>query len=273
MPAILVEEVDARPAAVVRWGRRLRAAHPALVPILSVCVLTLVWQIAAGFFPPVLFPTPAMVGRAFVQELLAGRLVGDVLASLARIASGFAIGCTIGATTGLAMGFVPLVRRFLDPYIQFGRFVPSISLLSPALVWFGIGEGSKLFLITYTTTFIVLLNTLAAVFNVPRNKIRAAQCLGATRAQLFRLVILPASLHGIFTGMRVGMGLSFTTVVAAEMIAADSGLGYLIINSRLWFQTDVIFVGIIALGTLGYLADKGFQALIHRLAWRYAPTN
>jgi NitT/TauT family transport system permease protein len=257
---------------VARW-RRLRAAHPALIPILSVCVLTVVWQVAAGFFPPVLFPTPLMVARAFVKELVAGRLLGDVLASLGRIASGFALGCAIGATTGLAMGFVPFVRRFLDPYIQFGRFVPSISLLSPALIWFGIGEGSKLFLITYTTTFIVLLNTLASVFNVPRNKIRAAECLGATRAQLFRLVVLPASLHGIFTGMRVGMGLSFTTVVAAEMIAADAGLGYLIINSRLWFHTDVIFVGIIMLGTLGYTADKAFQALIHRVAWRYAPTN
>jgi ABC-type nitrate/sulfonate/bicarbonate transport system permease component len=107
---------------------------------------------------------------------------------------------------------------------------------------------------------------------VPRNKLRAAQSLGATRLQLFRLVVLPASLHGIFTGMRVGMGLSFTTVVAAEMIAAESGLGYLIINSRVWFHTDVIFVGIITLGTLGYLADRTFQGLVHRLA-RYAPTN
>jgi NitT/TauT family transport system permease protein len=236
--------------------------------------MTLAWQaISATFFPPVLFPTPVMVAKAFVKELAAGRLVTDILASLGRILTGFALGCTIGAATGLLMGFVPLARRFLDPYIQFGRFVPSISLLSPALIWFGIGEGSKLFLITYTTTFIVLLNTLAAVFNVPRNKLRAAQSLGATRFQLFRLVVLPASLHGIFTGMRVGMGLSFTTVVAAEMIAAETGLGYLIINSRLWFHTDVIFVGIITLGTLGYLADKTFQALVQRLAWRYAPTN
>jgi NitT/TauT family transport system permease protein len=251
-----------------------RAAQPALIPIASVCVVTLAWQfVSATFFPAVLFPTPVLVAKAFVKELGSGRLLGDVLASLARIASGFALGCAIGATTGLVMGFVPFARRFLDPYIQFGRFVPSISLLSPALIWFGIGEGSKLFLITYTTTFIVLLNTLAAVFDVPPNKVRAAQSLGATRWQLFRLVVLPASLHGIFTGMRVGMGLSFTTVVAAEMIAAETGLGYLIINSRLWFHTDVIFVGIIALGTLGYLADKAFQAAIHRLAWRYAPTN
>ena len=251
-----------------------RGAHPALIPVVSVCVLVVVWQVvSATFFPPVLFPTPVMVGKALIGETLSGRLVTDSLVSLRRIFAGFVVGCTIGAGLGLLMGVVSLARRFLDPYIQFGRFVPSISLLSPALIWFGIGEGSKLFLITYTTTFIVLLNTLGAVANVPRNKIRAAQSLGATRWQLFRLVVLPASLHGIFTGMRVGMGLSFTTVVAAEMIAADSGLGYLIINSRLWFQTDVVFVGIIALGTLGYLADKTFQALIQRLAWRYAPTN
>jgi NitT/TauT family transport system permease protein len=271
------KSVSDRPSAAVMAAgpSRPRAGlHPVAIPVLSVVLLTLAWQaVSTAFFPPVLFPPPTLVARAFVNELLSGRLLGDALASLGRIFAGFTMGCALGAGTGLVMGFVPFARRFLDPYIQFGRFVPSISLLSPALIWFGIGEGSKLFLITYTTTFIVLLNTLAAVFSVPRNKIRAAQCLGATRAQLFRLVVLPASLHGIFTGMRVGMGLSFTTVVAAEMIAADAGLGYLIINSRLWFHTDVIFVGIIALGTLGYLADKAFQGLIHRVAWRYAPTN
>ena len=252
-----------------RWG-----VPGALVPVVSVVALLLLWQLVAwALFPPVLFPTPVLVGKAFLNELASGRLLRDAGISLARIFGGFTLGCLLGAGTGLLMGYVRLARLALDPYIQFGRFVPSISLLSPALIWFGIGEGSKLFLITYTTTFIVLLNTLAAVVTVPRNKIRAAQCLGATRAQLFRLVVLPASLHGIFTGMRVGMGLSFTTVVAAEMIAAEAGLGFLIINSRLWFQTDVVFVGIITLGLLGYLADKTFQALIRRLAWRYAPGN
>lgn len=263
-------------ARAVAAPRRLSgwALPAALVPLLSVAALILVWQVIAwALFPPVLFPTPVLVGRALVKELVAGRLLGDIAVSLARIFGGFALGCLLGAGTGLLMGYVPAARRALDPYIQFGRFVPSISLLSPALIWFGIGEGSKLFLITYTTTFIVLLNTLTSVLTVPRNKMRAAQCLGATRGQLFRLVVLPASLHGIFTGMRVGMGLSFTTVVAAEMIAAEAGLGFLIINSRLWFQTDVVFVGIIMLGALGYLADKTFQAIIRGAAWRYAPTN
>jgi NitT/TauT family transport system permease protein len=266
---------NARPAPIATGARPRRLGIPAvLVPLVSIAALLLVWQlVSAAFFPPVLFPTPVMVGKALVAETASGRLLRDSLVSLRRIFAGFALGCAIGASLGLLMGSVRLARRALDPYIQFGRFVPSISLLSPALIWFGIGEGSKLFLITYTTTFIVLLNTLGAVLTVPRNKLRAAQCLGATRWQLFRLVVLPASLHGIFTGMRVGMGLSFTTVVAAEMIAADTGLGYLIINSRLWFQTDVVFVGIITLGTLGYLADKAFQALIHRLAGQYAPTH
>jgi len=268
-----VEKAEPAPATAARRPRRF-GLPAALVPVASVAALLLVWQVvSATFFPPVLFPTPVMVGKAFVAEIASGRLLRDSLVSLRRIFAGFALGCAIGASLGLLMGSVRLARQALDPFIQFGRFVPSISLLSPALIWFGIGEGSKLFLITYTTTFIVLLNTLGAVLTVPRNKIRAAQSLGATRWQLFRLVMLPASLHGIFTGMRVGMGLSFTTVVAAEMIAADTGLGFLIINSRLWFQTDVVFVGIITLGVLGYLADKAFQALIHRLAGRYAPTH
>jgi NitT/TauT family transport system permease protein len=248
--------------------------RPILLPLLSIGILLVIWQIVAwAFFPPVLFPTPVMVVQGAIKEFMAGRLFLDIVVSLARIAAGFTLGSLLGAGIGLLMGYLPVARQLLDPLINFGRFVPSISLLSPAIIWFGIDEGSKLFLITYTTTFIVLLNTLTSVLTVPRNKIRAAQCLGATRSQLFRFVILPASLHGIFTGMRVGMGLSFTTVVAAEMIAADKGLGFVIINSRLWFQTDVVFVGIILLGVLGYLADKAFQSLIHRLAWRYAPAN
>ena len=112
---------------------RMRAL---LVPLLSVVAVLVVWQIVSmTFFPPVLFPTPVMVGRALVTELTSGRLVGDVLASLGRIVTGFVIGCSIGAATGLLMGFIPFARRFLDPWIQFGRFVPSISLLSPALIW------------------------------------------------------------------------------------------------------------------------------------------
>ncbi|HET7378788.1 MAG TPA: ABC transporter permease [Gaiellales bacterium] len=267
-------ERTAPAAAAPRPAARRLGVPAAVVPVLSIVAVLVVWQVvSAMFFPPVLFPTPLMVGKALVTEVLSGRLLVDSLVSLRRIFAGFVLGCLIGASLGLLMGSTRLARQALDPYIQFGRFVPSISLLSPALIWFGIGEGSKLFLITYTTTFIVLLNTLGAVLSVPRNRIRAAQSLGATRWQLFRLVTLPASLHGIFTGMRVGMGLSFTTVVAAEMIAADTGLGFLIINSRLWFQTDVVFVGIITLGVLGYLTDKVFQALIHRLAGRYAPTH
>jgi NitT/TauT family transport system permease protein len=269
-----VASADRTAAPAVTDGRRRLGVPAALAPVLSVGALLLVWQVvSATFFPPVLFPTPVMVGRAMITEIASGRLLTDTAVSLRRIGAGFLLGCAVGAGLGLLMGSVRLARRTLDPYIQFGRFVPSISLLSPALIWFGIGEGSKLFLITYTTTFIVLLNTLNAVLTVPRNKLRAAQSLGATPWQLFRLVMLPASLHGIFTGMRVGMGLSFTTVVAAEMIAADTGLGFLIINSRLWFQTDVVFVGIITLGALGYLTDTLFQTLIHRLAGRYAPTH
>src|SRR5437899_2146281 len=169
---------------------RGRLGIPAvLVPVLSVCALVLLWQVvSATFFPPVLFPTPVMVGKALVGEIVSGRLLKDSVVSLRRIFAGFVLGCTIGAGLGLLMGAVRLARRGLDPFIQFGRFVPSISLLSPALIWFGIGEGSKLFLITYTTTFIVLLNTLAPVLSVPRNEIRAAQSLFAAHTDFIARV-------------------------------------------------------------------------------------
>ena len=147
--------------------------------------------------------------------------------------------------------------------MQFFRFVPSLAWLTPVVIWFGIGETSKVLIIVYTTMFIVLINTMVGVSHIAPNKLRAAACLGATPFKTFIFVTLPATLPFILTGMRLAMGNSFATVVAAEMIAADSGLGYLIFNSRLWMATDKIFIGIVCLGALG-LADRPPFPLSHR---------
>jgi len=191
--------------------------------------------------------------------------------SLQRILAGFVAGSAIAAPMGLLMGSIRKVRVIFDPYTQFFRFVPSIAWLTPVVLWFGIGETPKVLIIIYTTTFIVLINTMVGVSNIAPNKLRAAASLGATPVKAFFHVTLPATLPFILTGMRLAMGNSFATVVAAEMIAADAGLGYLIFNSRLWMATDKIFIGIVCLGALGLMTDRFFRYLIVRFAHQYGP--
>jgi NitT/TauT family transport system permease protein len=190
---------------------------------------------------------------------------------MSRILVGFALGSAIAVPIGLLMGNVPVVRSFLQAYIEFFRYIPALSLVTLAMIWFGIGEASKVFLITYGTVFIVTINTIAGIASIPVAKLRAARSLGASQRQMFLYVTLPASVPFILTGMRIAMGAAFTTIVAAEMVAAQSGLGFLIFSSRLYMQTDAIFVGIVALGILGFLTDALMRRIILLVARRYAP--
>jgi NitT/TauT family transport system permease protein len=198
-----------------------------------------------------------------------GILFYHVGVSLARIAVGFLLGTVVGVPLGLAMGLFRPIAVVLEPYVQFFRFVPPVAWIIPAILWFGIGETSKIFLIFYTTVFLVLFNTMAGVAAIARNQIRSAECFGARPWQLFLWVSLPATMPYVLTGMRLGMGNSFAAVVGAEFIAAQAGLGYLIIDSGTWMATDRMFAGMLTLGLLGILADQLFRAITRRWASRY----
>jgi ABC-type nitrate/sulfonate/bicarbonate transport system permease component len=243
-----------------------------LIYLASIASLIVLWHvISTTFFKPQFFPPPLLVLQTGREMLESGELFEHVNISLQRILAGFLIGSAIAAPAGLLMGSIPIVRAIFDPYVQFFRFVPSLAWLTPVVIWFGIGETSKVLIIVYTTIFIVLINTMVGVSHIAPNKLRAAACLGATPLKAFIFVTLPATLPFILTGMRLAMGNSFATVVSAEMIAADSGLGYLIFNSRLWMATDKIFIGIVCLGALGLSTDRFFRYLIVRFAHQYGP--
>jgi ABC-type nitrate/sulfonate/bicarbonate transport system permease component len=249
---------------------KLKGEH--LLYAASIAGMIVLWHvIATTFFKPQFFPGPAVVFATGVEMVQSHELFEHIAISLQRILAGFFAGSAIAAPIGLLMGSIRKVRVILDPYTQFFRFVPSIAWLTPVVLWFGVGEISKVLIIVYTTTFIVLINTMVGVANIAPNKLRAAACLGATPVKAFFHVTLPATLPFILTGMRLAMGNSFATVVAAEMIAADTGLGYLIFNSRLWMATDRIFIGIVCLGTLGLITDRFFRYLIVRFAHQYGP--
>jgi ABC-type nitrate/sulfonate/bicarbonate transport system permease component len=233
-----------------------------------------IWHTASVYLlNSVLFPPPGRVVVKAIELAQDGTLWENASVSLQRIALGFFFGSAIGIPLGLAIGSFALVRRILEPYTEFLRFIPATALITVAVIWFGIGEGSKIFLIIYTTVFIVIINTAAGVSAVAPNKIRAARSLGASRSQVFGYVALPATVPYILTGMRLAMGNSFVTIIAAELVAANAGLGKMIWDARLYMLVDQIFVALLVLGLLGFTADRLFRWGIYVFAGRFSPVT
>jgi ABC-type nitrate/sulfonate/bicarbonate transport system permease component len=236
--------------------------------------LFLLWHVAAVYvLNSVLFPPPARVIAKAFELARDGTLWENASISLQRILLGFLFGSLIGIPLGLTIGSFRVVRGILEPYTEFLRFIPATALITIAVIWFGIGEGSKIFLIIYTTVFIVIISTAAGVSAVAPNKIRAARSLGASRTQVFWFVALPATVPYILTGMRLAMGNSFVTIIAAELVAANAGLGKMIWDARLYMLVDQIFVALLVLGLLGFTADRLFRWSIYAFAGRFSPVT
>ena len=236
--------------------------------------LFVLWHLASIYLvSSVLFPPPTIVLRKAVILVRNGVLLEHLWASVQRILIGFFAGSLLGIPIGLAMGSFRPVRQVLEPYTEFLRFIPSVAMITVAVIWFGIGEASKIFLIIYTTIFIVILNTAAGVSAIANNKIRAAQALGATRGQIFFHVALPATVPYILTGTRLAMANSFTTIVAAELIAANEGLGKMLWDGRMFMLVDDIFVSLVSLGLLGFAVDRTFRWSIYTFAGKYSPAT
>ncbi len=253
-------------------ARRLWTTYGAYA--LGFASLFAIWQLASLYLVgSVLFPPPTLVFKKGLVLAENGVLLGHLAASLQRILAGFVAGSLLGIPIGLAMGSFRPVRKLLEPYTEFLRFIPSVAMITVAVIWFGIGEASKIFLIIYTTIFIVILNTAAGVSAIAPNKIRAAESLGATPAQIFFHVALPATVPYILTGMRLAMANSFTTIVAAELIAANDGLGKMLWDGRLFMLVDEIFVSLVTLGLLGFATDRLFRWSIYTFAGKYSPAG
>jgi len=267
-------DVAVRAPLLVRVLGYIKASSGALPYAVSFGILLLIWHIVATFLvKSILFPSPISVAAELLKLIENGTLIENIWASLKRILSGFVLGAAIAIPIGLSMGSFSLARKFIEPWTEFLRFVPATAMITTAVIWFGIGEGSKIFLITYATIFIIILNTAAGVSSISVSKIRAARSLGASNSQLFFLVTLPATVPFILTGMRLAMANSFVTIVAAEMVAANDGIGVMIWNGRMFMLINEIFAALITLGVLGFCADRLFRIGIYRYARRYAPVT
>lgn len=223
-----------------------------VIPWIAAIIL---WHVASLFTKPDYLPGPIQTLIGAKELLSDGSLFLFVGVSFRRVLTGWVLGTLVSVPLGLVIGRWRLFKEFIEPFLHFFRFIPAISFITLFILWFGIGEQSKIALIMYATAFIVTINTAQGVMAVGEDKIRAARSLGASDIQILFSVIVPAAVPFIFTGIRLAMGNSFMAIVGAEMIAAKEGVGYLIWNSRMYFKTDWMFVGLLSLGLMGFTAD------------------
>ncbi len=224
--------------------------------IITWILIILIWEIASKFNTPEFLPGPLATLKGLRELIDRGVLWDDVRISLQRVGIGWIRGIIIAVPAGLLIGRFKPIRFLFEPFINFFRFVPAIGFLTLFLMWFGVGEASKLMLITYASVFPIMINTIAAVSGIDPVKYQAAESLGASPLQSFFTVTVPGSVPGIFTGIRLGLSGAIISIVSAEMLAASEGIGYLIYTSRLYYRTDWIFTGIVVLGLFGFIADK-----------------
>jgi NitT/TauT family transport system permease protein len=250
--------------------RHLLQTGPALALIAAVVAL---WWGAVALSGSVIFPTPAQVLAGLAQLALDGTLWIHIAASLLRVAGGFALAVIAAVPLGLWMGRVPAAWRALNPLFQILRPISPIAWIPLTILWFGVGDASPVFLIFLAAVFPMIVQTAAGVRAIERRYLDAADNFGVPRAVLLRQVIVPAVLPEVVVGMRIGLGVAWLVVVAAEMIAPHSGLGYLIIDARnAGNRYDLVVAGMTVIGLIGLLLDWAMRLLerLPSVRWRYA---
>jgi NitT/TauT family transport system permease protein len=248
---------------------KIKESLPAMAVI---AVLLAAWWVIVVETRSVIFPTPWQVVTGTVELIRDGTLWTHIGASLMRVGVGFSLAVLVAVPLGLWLGWVKGAYVTLNPLFQILRPISPIAWIPIAILWFGVGNASPIYLIFISSVFPMIVQTTAGVHTIERRYLRAAQNFGVTRYTLFRLVVIPAVLPQIIVGMRIGLGVAWLVVVAAEMIALRSGLGYLIIDSRnAGNRYDLVIAGMIIIGLIGLLLD-GVMRLLERLKsvrWRY----
>ncbi|WP_371974573.1 taurine ABC transporter permease TauC [Lelliottia nimipressuralis] len=266
--SIVFSEKRAGKRFTLRWpfSRQITLSAGTLVVLLAIW-----WAVAAQqWVSPLFLPPPGQVLTKLVsiagpQGFMDATLWQHLAASLGRILVALLAAVIVGIPVGIAMGLSPTVRGILDPLIELYRPVPPLAYLPLMVIWFGIGETSKILLIYLAIFAPVAMSALAGVKSAQQVRIRAAQSLGASRAQVLWFVILPGALPEILTGLRIGLGVGWSTLVAAELIAATRGLGFMVQSAGEFLATDVVLAGIAVIAVIAFSLELGLRALQRRL--------
>jgi NitT/TauT family transport system permease protein len=249
---------------------RLRQVLPSVTVI---ALLLTAWWVVVVVTGSVIFPTPWQVVTGTVELIENGTLWTHIGASLFRVATGFLLAVVIAVPLGLWMGWVKGAFITLNPLFQILRPISPIAWIPIAILWLGVGNASPIFLIFISSVFPMIVQTISGVHTIERRYLRAAENFGVSRYTLFRRVVIPAVLPQVLVGMKIGLGVAWLVVVAAEMIALRAGLGYLIMDSRnAGNRYDLVIAGMIIIGLIGLLLDGSMRLLEgHKLVrWRYA---
>jgi len=259
----------------VRFGDADAVGPGRIWSLLVIAVLLAFWwaSSALGWIEPIFWPSMEAVWTRFVRLWTEGfrnvPLWEHVWISVWRVLSGVIAGAAVGVPLGFAMGLTSVARGLFDPIVEFMRPIPPLALIPLIILWFGIGEFAKVFLLFLASLFIMTIAARAGVASARISKIHAAYSLGASRAQVLRHVILPNALPEIFTGLRTAMGVCWGTVVAAELVAADRGVGSMIMVAKNFLQTDTVVIGIVIIGLVGYAIELFMRRLEARLVpWK-----
>jgi sulfonate transport system permease protein len=254
-------------AAVLAWLRERALAW--LVPAL----VLLAWELSArcGLLSARLLPAPSAVAAAFWHSLNDGTLLANTLISTERALKGLVIGGSIGFVLGVANGLWRPAETLFDSSMQMLRNVPHLAIIPLVILWFGIAEGAKVFLVAIGVLFPIYLNTYYGVRTVDRGLIEMGRVYGLSQSALILRVILPGALPSILVGLRYALGIMWLTLIVAETISASSGIGYMTMNAREFLQTDIVLLGIIVYALLGKLADA-LTRLVERYALAWHPT-
>jgi NitT/TauT family transport system permease protein len=249
---------------------RIRGSLPSMAVIAA---LLAAWWLIVVETRSVIFPTPWQVVTGIVELIRDGTLFVHIGASLMRVGVGFSLAVLVAVPLGLWLGWVKGAYATLNPLFQILRPISPIAWIPIAILWFGVGNASPIYLIFISSVFPMIVQTTAGVHTIERRYLRAAQNFGVSRYTLFRQVVIPAVLPQIIVGMRIGLGVAWLVVVAAEMIALRSGLGYLIIDSRnAGNRYDLVIAGMIIIGLIGLMLDGVMRLLegLKSVRWRYA---
>lgn len=266
--SILANDKPRRLAWRWRWplSRQLTIGFATLGVLLALWwAVTALQLIAPLFLPPPGAVLHKLLTIAGPQGFMDATLWQHLAASLTRILIALAAATLIGIPVGIAMGLSPTVRGIFDPLIELYRPIPPLAYLPLMVIWFGIGETSKILLIYLAIFAPVAMSALAGVKSVQQVRLRAAQSLGASRAQILWFVILPGALPEILTGLRIGLGVGWSTLVAAELIAATRGLGFMVQSAGEFLATDVVLAGIAVIAIIAFVLELGLRALQRRL--------
>ena len=226
--------------------------------IASPLIVIAIWKIVTylRLFNPVILPSPESIGQAFLSELISGELLKHIQISLYRVFLGFGIASAMGISLGLLIGWSEKAKSFVDPIVEIVRPIPPMAWIPLSILWFGIGELPKIFIIILGVFFPVLTNTVVGVKSIEKGLLKLARSMGLKGFTLFKEVIVVGASPFIITGLRIGLGFGWMCLVTAELIAAQAGLGYMIEEAKMLLLTNKVILGMLTIGFLGILIDR-----------------